>query len=102
MEILYLDNHLLVVNKPAGQPIQEDQTGDLDLLTEAKTFVGKKFEKPGNVFVGLVHRLDRPVSGVVIFAGTSGAYFGGVACEPLGVCASHAAGKIAIVVTKIL
>lgn len=71
MDVLYLDNHLLVVSKPAGQPIQEDQSGDLDLLTEAKALVAREFKKPGKVFLGLVHRLDRPVSGVVVFARTS-------------------------------
>jgi len=71
VEVLFLDNHLLVVNKPAGQPVQEDSSGDLDLLTEAKAFIGREFNKPGKVFIGLVHRLDRPVSGVVVFARTS-------------------------------
>ena len=71
MEILYLDNHLLVVNKQAGQPVQADRSGDADLLAEAKRFIGEKFNKPGNVFAGLVHRLDRPVSGVLVLARTS-------------------------------
>ena len=68
---LYLDNHLLVVDKPAGQLVQGDATGDLDLVTEAKAYLKKRFDKPGNVFVGLVHRLDRPTSGVVVLARTS-------------------------------
>ena len=68
MKVLFLDNHLLVVVKPAGQLIQGDITGDLDLVSEAKQYLKDKFDKPGNVFVGLVHRLDRPVSGVVVLA----------------------------------
>ena len=71
MEVLFIDNHLLVVNKPAGQPVQGDSSGDPDLLNEAKAFVGQKYNKPGKVFLGLVHRLDRPVSGVVALARTS-------------------------------
>ncbi len=70
-EVLYLDNHLLVINKQAGVPVQADQTGDQDLLTLARLFLKEKFDKPGNVFLGLVHRLDRPVSGVLVFARTS-------------------------------
>ena len=68
---LYLDNHLLVVNKPAGMLSQEDKTGDPDLVTLAKAYLKERFDKPGNVFVGLVHRLDRPTSGVVVLARTS-------------------------------
>ncbi len=71
MTPLYLDNHLLVVDKPAGQLVQGDITGDRDLVTEAKAFLKDTFDKPGNVFVGLVHRLDRPTSGVVVLARTS-------------------------------
>ena len=71
MTPLYLDNHLLVVDKPAGQLVQGDATGDLDLVTEAKAYLKERFDKPGNVFVGLVHRLDRPTSGVVALARTS-------------------------------
>ena len=69
--ILYLDNHLLVINKPAGVLVQGDASGDLDLLTAGKRYLKKRFHKPGNVFLGLVHRLDRPVSGVMVFARTS-------------------------------
>ena len=69
--VIYLDNHLLVVNKPAGILVQGDASGDLDLLTACKAYLKEKFEKPGNVFLGLVHRLDRPVSGVMVFARTS-------------------------------
>ena len=71
MDILYLDNHLLVVDKPAGMLSQEDRTGDLDVVTWAKAEIKQRFDKPGNVFVGLVHRLDRPVSGVMVLARTS-------------------------------
>jgi len=71
LDILHLDNHLLVVNKPAGLLVQGDETGDVDLLTLGKAFLKERFDKPGNVFLGLVHRLDRPVSGVVVLARTS-------------------------------
>ncbi|NNF58817.1 MAG: RNA pseudouridine synthase [Rhodothermaceae bacterium] len=71
MEVLYLDNHLLVVVKPPGLLAQADRTGDTDLLTQGKAFLKEKFDKPGNVFLGLVHRLDRPVSGVMVLARTS-------------------------------
>ena len=69
--VLYLDNHLLVVDKPAGRLVQGDATGDPNLVTEAKAYLKDRFDKPGNVFVGLVHRLDRPTSGVVVLARTS-------------------------------
>lgn len=71
MEIIYEDNHLLVVNKPAGQLVQGDQTGRSTLLDEAKAWLKAKYNKPGNVYLGLVHRLDRPASGVVVLARTS-------------------------------
>jgi RluA family pseudouridine synthase len=71
MNIIYEDNHLLVVNKPAGQLVQGDQTGRGTLLEEAKSWLKMKYDKPGNVFLGLVHRLDRPASGVVVLARTS-------------------------------
>lgn len=70
-EPIHLDNHLLVVVKPAGMLSQADRTGDLDLVTAAKAYVKARFERPGDVFVGLVHRLDRPVSGVMVLARTS-------------------------------
>lgn len=70
-EVLYLDNHLLAVAKPSGMLVQGDRTGDADLVTLAKTYLKDRFDKPGNVFVGLVHRLDRPTSGVVMLARTS-------------------------------
>jgi 23S rRNA pseudouridine1911/1915/1917 synthase len=70
-DVLYLDNHLLVVAKPAGLLVQGDETGDTDLLTLGKAYLKERFDKPGAVFLGLVHRLDRPVSGVVALARTS-------------------------------
>lgn len=69
--VLYLDNHLLAVEKPANMPVQGDVSGDLDLLTACKTYVGDAYGKPGNVYLGLVHRLDRPVGGAMVFARTS-------------------------------
>lgn len=69
--VLYLDNHLLGVVKPCNMPVQADSSGDLDLLTALKEYIGRKFNKPGAVYLGLVHRLDRPVGGVMIFARTS-------------------------------
>jgi RluA family pseudouridine synthase len=71
MRVIYEDNHLLVVNKPAGQLVQGDQTGRPTLLDEVKDWLRLKYDKPGNVFLGLVHRLDRPASGVVVLARTS-------------------------------
>lgn len=70
-EVLFLDNHLLVVCKPAGMLVQADRSNDVSLLEVARTYLKEHFHKPGNVFLGLVHRLDRPVSGVVVFARTS-------------------------------
>lgn len=71
IRILYEDNHLLGVYKPPGMLIQGDKTGDLSLLDWAKGWIKNRYEKPGNVFLGLVHRLDRPVAGVALFARTS-------------------------------
>ncbi|MDR9365118.1 MAG: RluA family pseudouridine synthase [Balneolaceae bacterium] len=71
IEILFEDNHLLAVNKPAGLLSQEDYTGDPDLLTLCKIYLKREYDKKGNVFLGLLHRLDRPVSGVMLFAKTS-------------------------------
>jgi 23S rRNA pseudouridine1911/1915/1917 synthase len=70
-EILFEDNHLLLVNKPAGLLVQGDDTGDRTLLDLAKEYIKVKYDKPGNVYIGLPHRLDRPVSGVVVLAKTS-------------------------------
>jgi len=71
IEILYEDNHVLVVVKPPNMLTQGDQTGDEDLLTVLKEDIRVRYNKPGNVFLGLVHRLDRPVGGVMVFARTS-------------------------------
>ncbi len=70
-EVLYEDNHILVIVKPVNIPVQEDESKDLDLLSMIKAYLKEKYQKPGNVFVGLVHRLDRPVGGVMVFAKTS-------------------------------
>ncbi|PIF44083.1 23S rRNA pseudouridine1911/1915/1917 synthase [Chryseobacterium sp. 52] len=70
-QIVYEDNHLLVVNKKVGQLVQGDKTGDESLLESIKSFIKKRDAKPGNVFLGLVHRIDRPTSGLVIYAKTS-------------------------------
>ncbi|MEO0649287.1 MAG: RluA family pseudouridine synthase [Planctomycetota bacterium] len=71
LQVLHVDNHLLVVHKPAGLPTVPDSSGDESLLERAKVWVGREFAKPGNVFLGVVQRLDRPVSGVLCFARTS-------------------------------
>ena len=71
MKVIFEDNHLLVVEKPINIPMQEDESKDLDLLSECKQYLKEKYNKPGNVYLGLVHRLDRPVSGVCVFAKTS-------------------------------
>lgn len=71
MKIIYEDNHLLVVLKPINIPVQEDDSKDLDMLTYLKKYLKEKYNKPGNVYLGLVHRLDRPVSGIMVFAKTS-------------------------------
>jgi len=71
MKVLYEDNHLLVVDKPVNIPMQEDSSKDKDLLNLCKEYIKEKYDKPGNVYLGLVHRLDRPVSGVCVFAKTS-------------------------------
>ena len=69
--IIYEDNHLLVVEKKINVPTQEDNTKDKDLLTILKEYIKEKYNKPGNVYLGLVHRLDRPVGGIMVFARTS-------------------------------
>jgi 23S rRNA pseudouridine1911/1915/1917 synthase len=69
--VLYEDNHLLVVQKPVNMPTQEDESKDPDLLSVLKADIKQRFAKPGNVYLGLVHRLDRPVGGVMVFAKTS-------------------------------
>lgn len=71
MNVIYEDNHILIVAKKAGEIVQGDKTGDTPLSDMAKAYVKEKYHRPGNVFVGVVHRLDRPVSGLVCFARTS-------------------------------
>lgn len=71
LKVIYEDNHIIVVEKPANIPSQGDKTGDLDILTIIKAYLKEKYNKPGNVYLGLVHRLDRPVGGVMVFAKTS-------------------------------
>ncbi len=69
--VVYEDNHLLIVNKRPGEIVQGDKTGDIPMVDSLKAYLKEKYNKPGNVFLGLVHRLDRPVGGLVIFAKTS-------------------------------
>jgi 23S rRNA pseudouridine1911/1915/1917 synthase len=69
--VLYEDNHLLIVNKAGGVLVQGDETGDVPLVELCKSYIKKKYEKPGAVFLGVVHRIDRPVSGIVVLARTS-------------------------------
>lgn len=71
IDILYEDNHLLVVVKPVNIPVQEDSSNDQDFLTILKQYIKEKYQKPGDVYLGLIHRLDRPVGGVMVFARTS-------------------------------
>ena len=71
LNVIYEDNHLLIVEKPRNMPVQEDASGDLDLLNFAKQYLVEKYNKPGDAFLGLVHRLDRPVGGVILFGKTS-------------------------------
>ncbi|WP_455068213.1 RluA family pseudouridine synthase [Prevotella nigrescens] len=71
MQVLYEDNHIIVVYKQSGEIIQGDKTGDKPLSETIKAWIKEKYAKPGNVFLGVVHRLDRPVSGLVVFAKTS-------------------------------
>jgi 23S rRNA pseudouridine1911/1915/1917 synthase len=71
LKILYEDNHIIVVEKPVNIPSQGDKTGDIDMLAIVKQYIKEKYNKPGNVYLGLVHRLDRPVGGVMVFAKTS-------------------------------
>ena len=71
LKVIYEDNHIIVVEKIPNIPSQSDKTGDMDMLTLVKQYLKEKYQKPGNVYVGLIHRLDRPVGGVMIFAKTS-------------------------------
>ena len=70
MEVLYEDNHIIIVNKASGEIVQGDKTGDVPLGESVKAYIKEKYAKPGNVFLGVTHRLDRPVSGIVVFART--------------------------------
>lgn len=71
MKVIFEDNHILVIEKPINVPMQEDSSEDMDVIRIAKEYLKKKYNKPGNVYCGLVHRLDRPVGGVVVLAKTS-------------------------------
>ena len=71
MTVVYEDNHIIVVNKTASEIVQADKTGDTPLSETVKQYLKEKYQKPGNVFIGVTHRLDRPVSGLVVFAKTS-------------------------------
>ena len=71
MEVLYEDNHIIIVNKAPGEIVQGDKTGDATLADAVKAYIKQKYAKPGQVFLGVAHRLDRPVSGAVVFARTS-------------------------------
>lgn len=71
MNVVYEDNHIIIVNKQSGEIVQGDKTGETPLSDIVKQYIKEKYNKPGNVFLGVVHRLDRPVSGLVVFAKTS-------------------------------
>ena len=71
LNVLYEDNHVIVVEKPVNIPSQGDKTGDVDMLSIVKHYLKEKYQKPGEVYLGLIHRLDRPVGGVMVFAKTS-------------------------------
>ncbi|MDR1646142.1 MAG: RluA family pseudouridine synthase [Tannerellaceae bacterium] len=71
MEVIYEDNHIIAVNKTCGEIVQGDKTGDTPLSEHLKAWLKEKYQKPGNVFIGVTHRLDRPVSGIVLFAKTT-------------------------------
>ena len=71
LEVLFEDNHLVIVNKKSGDIVQGDKTGDKPLSDVVKEYIKEKYNKPGDVFLGVVHRLDRPTSGIIIFARTS-------------------------------
>lgn len=71
LRVVYEDNHVIVVIKPQNIPSQEDESGDKDMLNMVKEYIKVKYNKPGNVYVGLVHRLDRPTGGLMVFAKTS-------------------------------
>ena len=85
LKVIYEDNHLLVVEKPVNVLSQADNTKDMDMVSMCKAYVKEKYKKPGNVYIGLVHRLDRPVGGVMVFAKTSKAASRLSQILPLGV-----------------
>ena len=70
-EILFEDNHLIIVNKKSGEIVQGDKTGDSTLAEKIKKYIKQKYNKKGNVFLGIIHRLDRPTSGIIVYAKTS-------------------------------
>ena len=71
LQVVYEDNHIIIVNKRAGDIVQGDKTGDTPLSDVVKAYIKEKYNKPGNVYLGVVHRLDRPTTGIVMFAKTS-------------------------------
>ncbi|MEI6132056.1 MAG: pseudouridine synthase, partial [Bacillota bacterium] len=71
IDVVYEDNHVIVVIKPVNVPSQADDSGDLDMLSMVKSYIKIKYEKPGEVYIGLIHRLDRPAGGLMVFARTS-------------------------------
>ena len=71
LNVIYEDNHIIVVEKPAGVPTQADYTKDMDMYNLVRNYIKEKYNKPGQAFVGIVHRLDRPVGGIMVFAKTS-------------------------------
>ena len=71
LKVIYEDNHIIVVEKPANIPSQQDKTNDIDMITIIKKYLKEKYSKPGEVYLGLIHRLDRPTGGVMCFAKTS-------------------------------
>ena len=71
LKVIYEDNHIIVVEKPVNIPSQQDKTNDTDMITIIKEYIKEKYNKPGNVYLGLIHRLDRPVGGVMVYAKTS-------------------------------
>ena len=74
MEVIYEDNHIIIVSKTSGEIVQGDKTGDKPLSDQVKAYIKEAYAKPGDVFLGVVHRLDRPVFGLVVFARTSKAF----------------------------
>ena len=71
INVIYEDNHVIVVEKPRNIPVQADSSGDTDLVSMVREYIREKYDKKGNVYLGLVHRLDRPVGGLMVFARTS-------------------------------